>query len=625
MATENTLRFTKLDYQSHKDALLQRARERWPNAWNDFLANTILMVLVDLAAWGFATLAYVLNRIGAENFIPTMSLRESAVRIGGLTGYQLQSATPATVSCEAALSSPAGATVTVQQGTLIRTSDAAGVPFEVAQDYLIEPGELTPKTLVVTLSPALSGTKVLNTYMLVTTGSVNVDCLDSTVNLADYVAVGQSFNKLGDTTTYTIQSIEAAPGAVSLFSRLVLDRAYAAATEATAAEVYDRRIELVQGQTVVDRFISSVGNTNSFSVKLSRTSVIDSSVGVTVNGEVWTQVGSAVLRDTEEKVFELKTLISGVTVVIFGDDSFGAAVPSQASIEVTYRIGGGTVGNIALNTISTSITGLIESLSNPVAITVSNSTSTGMGGQEAETIEQARINIPAYTRTNDRAVTLEDYQTIAQGYRHPQFGSVAFARSTIRTENAFLEGNMVVIYAWTTGNSGGLVVLSPQLKQALQTYLQTKAVGTDLVNVYDGTSRPVPISLRFKALSGFVVADTKRLVSSTIKSAVDSLRPGDPILYSNLLRSLDEVYGVDTVNMATPITDLFTTNTTELFTAPQDAFVYSLQRNGVGAPQVDGNGDSVGMYTAQLPVYPVAAWSFSDPPRRRTPARRRRR
>ena len=607
--TENTLRYVKLDYQSHKDALLQRARERWPNAWNDFLANTILMVFVDLAAWGFATLAYVLNRISAENFIPTMSLRESAVRLGGLTGYQLQSAAPATVACEAVLVSPATATVMLLKGTMIRTSDAEGVPFELAQDYTIEAGELTPKTLVVTLSPALSGAKVLNTYMLVTAGSVNVDSLDSTVSLADYVAVGQSFNKLGEGAVYIIQSIEAAPGAVSLFSRLVLDRAYEGATGMVGAEVYDCRIQLVQGQTVIDQFISPIGDTSAFSVKLSRTPVIDSSVSVTVNGAIWTQVVSTALRDFEDQVFQLKTLISGTSLILFGDGSFGAAVPAQASIVVTYRIGGGIVGNIALNSINTSIAGLIESLSNPVAVTISNSTSTGIGGQEAETIEQARVNIPAYTRTNDRAVTLEDYQTIAQQYRHPQFGSVAFVRSSIRTENSFLEGNMVVLYAWTTGSAGGLVVLSPQLKQALQTYMQTKAIGTDLVQVFDGSSRPVPVSLRIKVFAGFNVSDTKRLVSNTIKSAVNALRPGDPILYSNLLRSLDEVYGVDTVNMATPITDLFAANPTELFTVPQDSFVYAIQRNGVGSPQVSADGVTVGMYTAQLPVYPLAAWS----------------
>lgn len=224
MATEGTLRYLKLDYQSHKDALLQRVRERWPNAWNDFLSNSFGIVLVDLVAWGTATLAFLVNRTASENFISTMTLRESAVRIGSLVGYQLQGPVPATVSCEATLSSAQSADVVITESTLIRTSDTAGLPFEVVQDYTIEAGNLTPKTLVVTFSPALSGSQVINSSVQVTSGSVNVDLVDTTINLSDFIQAGQSLNVIGSTTVYTISSIEASPGGVSSSNRMVLDR-----------------------------------------------------------------------------------------------------------------------------------------------------------------------------------------------------------------------------------------------------------------------------------------------------------------------------------------------------------------------------------------------------------------
>lgn len=610
MATESTLRYIKLDYQSHKDALSQRIRDRWPAAWNDFLSNSIGMVLIDIVAWGLATLAFLVNRTGSETFVPTMSLRESAVRIGGLTGYQLRGPTPATVSCEASLSTAQVADVTIAKGTLIRSSDRNAVPFEVVRDYVIEAGNVTPLTLVVTFSPALTGTKVINSYLLVTNGSVEVDCVDTTINLSGYVTAGQSVNKIGETDIYTIQSLENAPGAVAQFTRLVLDRAWAGVTGQIAAEVYDRRIQLIQGQTTTERFIAPVGATSAFSVKLSKTSVMDHSVYVTVNGEVWTEVSTLGLEQAYLKVYQVKTLPTGTTIVLFGDNEFGQAVPAESAVGVTYRIGGGIAGNIALNSISTSITGLIISLSNPVPVTIQNASSTGVGGQEAETLDQARVNIPVNTRTNDRAVTLEDYQTIAMQFNDAQLGSVAYARSTVRTENAYLEGNIVVIYAWSTGFGGGLVNLTPQLKEALRSYMQTKAVGTDLVQIYDGTSRPVPISLRFKVLRGFTINDTARVVSSTIQSFINALLPGDTILYSNLVRAIDEGYGVDTVNMATPINDLTPQNTTELFTTPQDSFVYEVGRESGGVPALDTNLVSVSLYTAQLPIFPLAAWSF---------------
>jgi hypothetical protein len=608
--TENTLRYLKTDFQSHKDALLQRVRARWPDNWNDFLSNSFGIVLVDIVAWSTSTLAFLLNRVAAENYISTMTLRESAVRLGSLVGYQLHGPAPATVACEATLTSAQTADVTIPKATLIRTSNADALPFEVSKNYVILAGELTPRTEIAQFSPELSGANVINSFVRVTSGSSSVDLVDSTINLSQFIEAGQSFSKAADSTIYTILSLENAPGAISEFTRIVLDRPYAGATEVTAAEVFDTRIVLVQGQTITDRFVSPTGQSPSFVLKLSRNPVIDNSVVVTVNGAVWTPVSSTAMRGADDQVYQIKTLISGQTLVTFGDDRFGKIIPEEASISVLYRVGGGLDGNIRLNEINTSVTGLVESLSNPVPITVTNSTSTGIGGQNAETLEQARVSIPFFARTNDRAVTLSDYQTLAQQFSDPNYGSVAYARSAIRTENSFLEGNIVVIYAWTTGPDGGLVPLSSALKIALKNYLQTKSVGTDLVEIFDGTARPVPISLRFRSFGGFSIADTARLVRDTIRSFITALRPGDVVEYSNLVRTIDEVTGVDTFNMATPIQDLIPDNSTELFTAPQDDYVYQIQRTSFGSPVTDSNGDAVSQYTAQLPIFPMQVWSF---------------
>lgn len=609
MANE-TLRYIKYDYQTQKDALLQRIRDRWPGRWNDFLANNIGIVLVDIVAWGLATTAFLVNRVAGEQYIPTMTLRESAVRIGGLTGYQLRSPLPATVSCEAVMATAQTADVTIFKNTLIRTSTEDALAFEVSKDYVILAGDTTPNELVVTFSPSLSGQNVINTFLQVTNGSSIVDEVDTTIDLGQYIEVGQSINQLNQTDSYTIESLETAPGAVSQNSRIILTSAWTGATGTIEAQVYDKRIQLVQGQTVTDRFVAPISTAN-YAVRLSRVPVITNSVTVTVNGEPWTQVDAIGIQSDLAEVFQVKTFVSGDTAVVFGDGTFGALVPSEAAVAVTYRIGGGLVGNVALNSINTTITGLVETLSNPVSIQITNTTSTGIGGQEAETLEQARVNIPYYTRTNDRAVTLSDYQTIAQQYSDPQFGSVAYARANVRTENALLEGNIVSIYAWTTGPGGGLVPLSAQLKTAVKDYVQTKSVGTDFVQILDGSARPVPMSLRFRVLNGFSIADTKNLVIGTISNYIIALRPGDPVIYSDMVASLDAVFGMDNLVMATPITDLYPSNSTELFTVPQDTFVYSLDKTASGSPETDNSGVQVSPYSVQLPIFPIQTWSFT--------------
>lgn len=610
MSQESTLRYLKVDFQAHKDALLQRVRARWPQSWNDFLSNSFGVVLVDIVAWSSATLAFLVNRAAAELYVPTMTLRESAVRLGALVGYQLRGPVPAVVSCEATLSSVQTADVTIAKGTLIRTADENAVAFEVVKDYAILAGDLSPRTLIATLSPSLSGAKVINSFVSVTTGSVEVDLVDSTIDLSKTIEPGQTFSKRSSSSIYTIQGLEQAPGAVSANTRIVLNTPYLEATEVIEAEVFDQRIQLVQGQTVIDRFVAPASDSPNFAVKLSRDQVIDNSIVVTVNETPWALVSATSTRSADDEVYQIKTFVSGVTAVVFGDGNFGALIPPESAILVQYRIGGGTKGNILKKIINTSITGLITSLSNPVPVTITNASSEGAGGRDAETLEEARVNIPFYARTNDRAVTVDDYQTIAQQYSSAQYGSVAFARAAIRTENSFLEGNNVVIYAWTTGPGGGLVALPSPLKLALQDYMQTKAVGTDLVQIFDGTNRPVPLSLRFKVFSGFSVVDTQELVKSTIRNSINTLRPGQPLIFSDLVRSLDTVFGVDNLNIATPIADLVPSNSTELFTPTDDTFEYDLQRNGVGTPASDNTGAQVNKYQAQLPVFPLAVWSF---------------
>ena len=174
MANE-TLRYIKYDYQSQKDALLQRIRDRWPGRWNDFLANSIGVVVVDIVAWGLATLAFLVNRVAGEQYIPTMTLRESAMRLGGLTGYVLSSPQPATVSCEVVLNTAQASAVTIAKGTQVRSSDSNGVSFEVSKEYVILAGNTTPVELVATFSPMLSGQNVINTFLQVTQGSSAVD------------------------------------------------------------------------------------------------------------------------------------------------------------------------------------------------------------------------------------------------------------------------------------------------------------------------------------------------------------------------------------------------------------------------------------------------------------------
>jgi hypothetical protein len=187
-------------------------------------------------------------------FVSTMTLRESAIRIGSLVGYNLASAKPATVLCEASIDSAIANNVTIPNGSLVRT--ITNIPFEVVGDYTIEAGNTTPIQTVAIFSVTSTGNTVVPSQVVTQGGSYYIDLVDTTINLLEYVTVGQtvqliSDSALVDTTPHVIQQISSSEGAISN-NRMILATPLSGTFELASfdAQAYESRIELVQGQTI---------------------------------------------------------------------------------------------------------------------------------------------------------------------------------------------------------------------------------------------------------------------------------------------------------------------------------------------------------------------------------------
>lgn len=595
----NSLQYVSLDYAQYKDVLLQRIKSNWLLSWNDFLANNFGRILVDLIAWTMTTMAYLLNRVAAENFISTMTLRESAVRLGALVSYQLSNPVASTVLCEVELATAATSTVSLVQGTTIQVQTTLNgvLTFELNGNYTIQVGATAPSSLILTVSPTAVGSKSLNTTFVATAGSINLDLADSTVDLTAYVSIGQVVTQLGQNTEYVITDITSAPNAESN-NRLILSEPWGSVTGAISAAITEQRVEFIQGLTVNENYTIPSSQQPNYSIQLAQQPVISDTVQVTIDGSVWNSVPTLALSAAQDQSFQVINQVDGTSAIIFGDGIFGAMPQASASILVTYRVGGGTAGNIDVGAVSATVVG--QQVNGQTTVQVTNQSSPGEGGLDAETLAEARQNIPPFVRANDRAVTLADYQTLASNFKDPNYGQVTFATAFTNASNSLLEGNVVSLYAWTTGPSGGLIPLSTALKSSLLNYLQTKAIGTDYVVVLDGTQVSAPIAVRFKSQTGFSISDTETALTVVLSNAVTSLAPGQAISFSNLISSLNSTPGVASLSVATPLGDLNPLSTSQVFTPPSDAAEYAipltLKENFT--------------YTGQLPVFPLAPWCF---------------
>jgi len=593
----NALQYLQVDFQSHYDALVQRAQARYPTGWNDFYQGNFGTLFLDLMAWSTATQAYTINRLVAENFISTFQLRESAIRMGNLVNYSLSQPGPSTVLCAVQLAAPLNEDVTLAALTPVKTGSPSQT-FEVIQNYTITAGQVTPQQLVVSFNPNTPTARTVASLLQFTNGSTTVMCLDTTVNLQAYVSTGQVLSPNdGSGQVGYVSAINT--DANGNYDIIQLVGPWTGNSGNWITDVYETRVILIQGQTYNTSQIAPT-DTAGLSISLAGTPVIDGSVTVTVGQEVWSQTTCLGLNNSTDNVFQVFLVPSNqTTVVLFGDGTRGALVPAQANIAITYRVGGGSAGNISSGSIDLTVSVTGNSTGAQYTLAMLNQ-QPATGGTDAESIEAARQAIPASTSTGQRAVTLSDYQTLAGQYSGPN-GTVSFARAVTRGGNNFLEGNLVIVYAWMTAASGGLTPVTGALQSDLQAYLQSVAIATDYVLIAEGTSQPLPFACQVAVASGSNADDVAEAVETAVDGYVDSLIPGVPASFAQLIQTVLGVTGVTNAVVATPQSDVYPADLDTVFIAPSGNLPYS--------PELLSN--TSGFVSGQLPFAPGFAWALT--------------
>lgn len=136
----------------------------------------------------------------------------------------------------------------------------------------------------------------------------------------------------------------------------------------------------------------------------------DSTLVVRVNGVAWHEKESLADMLAGSRTYFTEEDHDGVTSVTFGDGVHGSRVPTGPSnIKAVYRSGIGSPGNAAAEKISQLVTRPlgVKGVINPLAAT---------GGADADTLEQARSNVPIAVMSLDRLVSLPDYAFFTRNY-----------------------------------------------------------------------------------------------------------------------------------------------------------------------------------------------------------------
>lgn len=238
----------------------------------------------------------------------------------------------------------------------------------------------------------------------------------------------------------------------------------------------------------------------------------------------WTYFHRLIDAQSNQFAFTTEELDDGSVAVTFGDGLNGRRPSDGAEVRVTYRVGGGEDGNVGPNT----LTELTSSISGVASVT---NPSAAVGGSEAESIDQIRVNAPKGLRALTRAVSLSDYASLAI-----QVPGIAKASADSPTYNS------VVVYVAPFG--GGI---APQeLKDEVDEYFEDRKLVTHTVTVSDPDYIDINITATVVVRREFIRSTVEREVEAAVIEMLnfDRVDFGDLVALSHVYNVINNVDGV---------------------------------------------------------------------------------
>jgi hypothetical protein len=264
--------------------------------------------------------------------------------------------------------------------------------------------------------------------------------------------------------------------------------------------------------------------------------------------DVWTPESDLLHSSSDSKEFVAETEDDGTTTLRFGDGTFGEAVIPGQVFHARYRVENGTPGNVGQGTLcriasdDTTLTSLITAISNPLPAS---------GGIDPETLDSVRQNAPYAFNTQERAVTPDDYGTMA-----------------LRVDPTLLQAKGT--FRWTGSWQTVFLAVEPAGTETISATEKTTLInGMELYRMagHDvDVDSPVYVSLELAMmicpLPGYLAADVKQAVLQVLSDGVlpdgtlgvfnpENFAFGKSVYLSPIIARVQDTDGVSSVTVTT--------------------------------------------------------------------------
>lgn len=321
----------------------------------------------------------------------------------------------------------------------------------------------------------------------------------------------------------------------------------ASATPAPGSTSLEQILQVVQGEQKQDTFIAK--GVQNEEIILSFTSLVkdlDNSIAllksprVLVNSVPYILVESFVSSFPTDLNYKLVTDPDGRIILQFGDGIFGKKLSPNDDIVVNYRVGGGTVGNIAADTLTT----LVDSATFVTSVTNTESFS---GGSDEPSTDYLKQLIPAHLRTLERAVALNDYSDIVLA----NFAGVSKASAERNLDDSGIDINVYVV---PTGTSITSITSNTTLLNSISDFLDERKPVTTVISIRDAYAVDVLFKVELFLTPGVSRSDVTDNIQTTLSNFFDlstgdidgaGTKFGQTILLNDLYAILDTIEGIE--------------------------------------------------------------------------------
>ena len=428
--------FAAADFETIKASLIEYLFAVYPEDYSNFSESDIGIMLLELVAYMGAVVSYKSDAVASENFISTVKTRNNLQKLLELIGVKMK-----------------GPSSSSARGQLTWASDPEDPPEAQVATIVFQPANRT-----FSVPSPEDGAPV----------SFSIYKLDSNDNIEDIKNADDSITFYGAT-----DSANGDPGPSSVYTGMAL----------------------VEGSLVKESG-SFDGLETVKSIRLGESPVIEKSARVFVTSYATEDsAATGVYLEVDrlfsasgptDKIFEVVYDNNYNATLVFGEGTLGQAPPTGAAYTVSYRVGGGSRGNMnkeVINVIAIDDNENNWRLENTTPFT---------GGTNAETMAQARRYAPYTFKAQDRLVTLEDYQAFTTQFISSQGEK---GKGIAATRDAFSSANIIDVYVLQKATELQFQKGSPAFKNNLLTQINNKKMLTDQVVVNDGLVRTLDLTI----------------------------------------------------------------------------------------------------------------------------------